>query len=88
MVSSPSFQFIYISPYYIYELLGVYQKNVLPSMIHSATKAQILESYTTGHIMISYLFLPGLANTVGKEGAFVKDVIHGAKIIKLSNDFF
>ena len=58
----------------LYELLGVYQKNVLPSMIHSAIKAQILESYTTGNIMISYLFSPGLANTVGKEGAFAKDV--------------
>lgn len=43
-------------------------------MIHSAIKAQILESYTTGNIMISYLFSPGLANTVGKEGAFAKDV--------------
>lgn len=42
-------------------------------MIHSAIKAQILESYTTGNI-ISYLFSPGLANTVGKEGAFAKDV--------------
>ena len=38
--------------------------------------------------MISYLFLPGLANTVGKEGAFAKDVTHGAKAIKPPNDFF
>lgn len=55
------------------ELLRIHQKKVLPSVTHSASAYTnlTLESYTTGNIMISYRFLPGLTGTHCWEGGWL-----------------